>query len=326
MLIFSGKASKIMHCDILPVFKAAQRVIGATAPNPPVAAAAYSLSGALLGVAAHEQYGGPHAEAALLTKARTEGWLDQVNMIYVTLEPCNHHGLTPPCAQALLDANIKRVAYGISDPNPKAAGGAEFLKDHGVNVQRGAGADMAIMSLLPFLHRVKTGRPLVVVKQALRHNGSMIPDAGQKTFTDQAQLTLAHRMRKSCDTIVTGSGTVLADNPAFTVRHVDDHINKTRRLVILDRQNRVSDIYKEEATMRGFDVSTADTLDAALAGQGLMTLVEAGPSILSSIMKDDAWDVWVTLHEDGRTETAFNSSLSVHGTLDPGNADLLWAL
>lgn len=78
--------------------------------------------------------------------------------------------------------------------------------------------------------------------------------------------------------------------------------------------------------MRGFDVQREDDLPTALAGQGLMTLVEAGPSILSSIKENDAWDIWMTMHEDGRNEIAFHPRLSAYGTLDPGHADLLWAV
>ena len=288
--------------DLSPVFAAAERVMGKTAPNPPVAAGAYDAQGSLLGVAAHQGAGLPHAERNLLDKARREGWIDKIHTLYTTLEPCHHHGRTPPCTHMIVAEKIPRVLYGVRDPNPEAAGGADFLKENGVDVEGDVGAEEACISLAPFLHKVKTGLPFVVVKSAHRTDGGMIPPPGAKTFTSQKDLTAAHILRRQSDAIITGSGTVLADHPLFTVRHVADHPGKKRHVVILDRRRRVPQDYLAALAGNGLVPHIADDFDAALrylADQGcLQVLVEAGPTLLSTIESRGCWQKWVRFYEE----------------------------
>lgn len=285
-----------------PLFELAATAIGATAPNPPVVAAAFAVDGTLLDMAAHQGAGTPHAEALLLANLRGAGRLERVDWVYSSLEPCNHHGRTPPCSHALVEAGIRKIAFGLSDPNDAARGGAEHLRTHGIKITEGLWREQAIQSLAPFLWRVHTGKPFLTVKTAHRPDGGMIPPAGQTTFTSARDLAMAHQMRKSADAIVTGSGTILADSPAFTVRHVPDHDGTERPLVILDRRRRVPEAYLETARRNGLDPVIHDAIDDALAFLSehgcLNVLCEAGPALSAHIRDRELWQAWAAFHED----------------------------
>jgi diaminohydroxyphosphoribosylaminopyrimidine deaminase/5-amino-6-(5-phosphoribosylamino)uracil reductase len=291
---------------------AAEAFAGATAPNPPVGCAILDEAGAVLACEAHRRAGGPHAEAAALAACRRAGLTDRIHTVVVTLEPCNHHGRTPPCAEAILATPAKAVWIGARDPNPRVAGGgAAHLTAHGVAVALaedlpGAeGQDIAKSAarlIAPFRAWSLEGRPFVTVKQALDAEGSMIPPPGRKTFTSEASLTLAHALRRRADAILTGSGCILADDPAFTVRRLADHEGKRRKLVILDRRRRTPVRYVEAAQARGFEVMIRDDLDAALgelASLGaLEVLVEAGATLTEEILRRGLWDEQVVIRKD----------------------------
>lgn len=271
----------------------ARRWLGATSPNPPVGAVALDLAGNLLGVAAHQRAGEGHAEALLLQQLRIAGMLAQVQTLYVTLEPCNHHGRTPPCSEAIIAAQIPQVMIGALDPNPHVAGGgAARLRAAGVEVVERDSPECQAL-LYAFKHSVTIGRPWVTVKRAFTAAGSMIPPPGQKTFTSPEALRLAHQLRKRADAILTGSGTVLADNPDFTVRHVPDYAGKTRILAILDRRRRVPQDYLVAAAQRGLQPILYDSLDAAIADlsqrQCRDVLVEAGPELSAAVLASEYW-------------------------------------
>ncbi len=281
---------------------------GATAPNPAVGCALLDRSGAVLAVAAH--HGLPHAEARAIAVARTAGLVDMIDTVVVTLEPCDHMGRTGPCTEAILATPARAVWYGVADPNLTAAGGAVRLADAGLTVQSlaqlqhpetGALRAQVVRLAAPFVMRVTRGRPFVTVKQALNAAGKMIPPAGHKTFTGPAALQLAHELRRRADAIVTGSGTILADTPEFTVRHVPDFAGKSRVLCILDRRGRVDLAYQRGAEARGFRVMIAQNIEQALLDLGAMgcneALVEAGPSVLGSIEALGCWDEWVTISQ-----------------------------
>ncbi len=148
---------------------------------------------------------------------------------------------------------------------------------------------------------MKTGLPWVTVKQAKTRDGSMIPPPGQRTFTSPQSLIFAHRLRRRAGAILTGSGTILADNPAFTVRLVDDHPGKRRHLVILDRRGRTPDSYMTEATARGFIPCRAVAIEDALrqlAAAGVNeVLVEAGPTLTAALLSSPYWDEHITISQ-----------------------------
>ena len=146
----------------------------------------------------------------------------------------------------------------------------------------------------PFGTWARTGRPWVVVKTALDAAGSMIPPPGAKTFTSPQSLSHAHRLRRASDAIITGSGCVLADDPAFTVRRVPDHPGERRRLAILDRRGRTTAAYLQAARERGLEPSIhtdpAALLDELGAEGLLQALVEAGPTLRRTFLDRGLWD------------------------------------
>lgn len=289
---------------------------GATAPNPPVGCVVLDAAGNEVGAGAHRRAGLPHAEAEVITAAQIAGVAHRIDTVVVTLEPCNHHGRTPPCVDAILATNARQVWIGCRDPNPKVGGGgAERLRAAGRRVfflselahpaAAMLGAD-AERLLAPFSRLVGTGRSFITIKQAMSSTGSMIPPAGQRTFTSQSALELAHRLRRRADAILTGSGTVLADDPQFTVRLVPDHPGKQRHLVILDRRDRVPAGYLDAARQRGFLVQRSQDVAEALAAIGaagaMEVLVEAGPTLTGNMLAAGLWDEHVLIEQAGNPD------------------------
>ncbi len=190
----------------------AQRVKGATYPNPPVGAVILSPEGEVAGVGGTEPTGGPHAEVVAL---RAAGERAAGGTAVVTLEPCNHHGRTPPCVDALIEAGVAAVVYAVADPNPVAAGGADRLHRAGVAVTAGVAADaVASGPLREWLHKQRTGRPHVTWKFATSIDGrSAAADGSSQWITSDAARADVHRRRAAADAIVVGTGTVFADDP-----------------------------------------------------------------------------------------------------------------
>ncbi len=290
---------------------AASAYRGATSPNPPVGCVVLDAHGSELAVAAHQKAGEGHAEKLALAQCYADGKSARIHSVVVTLEPCNHTGLTPPCCDAILATPAMAVWIGSADPNPAVkGGGAERLAAAGLQVRsvsqlRHAGAKMLATAcadlIAPFASRMQRGRPYITVKQAVDEVGSMIPPTGAKTFTSQSSLVLAHELRKRADAIVTGSGTVLADDPHFTVRHVPDHPGKKRLLLILDRRERVPRGYLEASLARGLVAQTVTSFDEALrrahAAGALEVLVEAGPTVTQTILNSGLWDEHVLIRK-----------------------------
>lgn len=193
----------------------AARGLGATSPNPPVGAVVVAR-GRSVGEGWHRVAGGPHAEALALAAA---GDAARGATLYVTLEPCDHVGHTPPCSRALVDAGIRRVVYAVADPNPVAAGGGATLRAAGVRVSTGVLEREARTVARGFLHHVATGRPWVVAKYAASLDGRIATRTGDSRWiTGPEARAEGHRLRHALDAIVVGVGTVVADDPALTVR------------------------------------------------------------------------------------------------------------
>jgi len=294
-----------IRAGLVAALKAARDYEGATAPNPPVGCALLDASGAIITFAAHHGAGQLHAEALAIKQAREMGRANDIHTVVVTLEPCNHHGRTPPCTEAILSTPARSVVIGARDPNPHVeGGGAVRLAQAGLDVF--FNEDATFRRLIgPFAKVMTGGMPWVTVKQAFTRDGSMIPPPGHKTFTTQASLALAHDLRRRADAIITGSGTILADNPHFTVRHVADFPDKRRKLLIFDRRRRVPDSYLRAAEARGFEIEFHHVLGEALrsvvAGGGLEVLVEAGPALSAHVLASPHWDeqLRITQTEDG---------------------------
>jgi len=188
---------------------------GQTRPNPQVGCVIVK-GGKLIGQGFHEKAGKPHAERAALADCRvsTEG-----ATAYVTLEPCNHHGRTPPCVDALLEAKIKRVVIAQSDPNPEASGGVEKLKSAGVDVVTGVLESEARHINRAFTKYHVTKMPFVTVKWAMSLDGvTSAPNGDSKWITSTESRKQVHRQRAQHDAIMVGIETALKDQATLTVR------------------------------------------------------------------------------------------------------------
>jgi diaminohydroxyphosphoribosylaminopyrimidine deaminase/5-amino-6-(5-phosphoribosylamino)uracil reductase len=170
---------------------------------------------------------GPHAEVVALAAA---GDAAKGSALYVTLEPCSHHGRTPPCAEAIIAAGVAKVVIGVTDPDSNVSGaGIALLREAGIEVSVGCRADEVSQQLAPYLHHRATGRPLVVLKLASTLDGrTAAADGTSQWITGEEARLDAHRLRADSDAVLVGAGTVQADNPALTVRlpneerHPDD--------------------------------------------------------------------------------------------------------
>ena len=203
-------------------------VRGHTSPNPPVGAAILDRTGELVGQGATQPAGGPHAEVMALREAgeRAAG-----GTAVVTLEPCHHQGRTGPCSQALLDAGIDTVYYCQPDPNPVATGGADFLRENGVNAEC---LNHEVDALIPWLTSVRRNRPSVTLKFAQTLDGfTAALDGSSQWITGETARRHVHRDRTKRDAIIVGTGTAIADNPSLTARDGDRELpNQPRRVVI----------------------------------------------------------------------------------------------
>jgi len=161
--------------------------------------------------------GGPHAEVVALEAA---GERARGATLITTLEPCAHHGRTPPCTGAILAAGVARVVVGVLDPDPQVSGrGVEVLREGGVSVDVGVGSDEAAELLAPYLKHRRTGRPWVVLKLAATMDGRIAaPDGTARWLTGDAARADAHRLRALSDAVLVGAGTVRTDDPELTVR------------------------------------------------------------------------------------------------------------
>lgn len=290
------------------VIQETRETVGATAPNPPVGAAGLDLSGNLLSLQVHLGAGAPHAEAKVISDLKERGKLSELHTLLVTLEPCNHHGRTPPCTETILSSPVQEIFFGSSDPNPKVKGGGEAkLNQEGKICKKIDSLEIQKQCddlIKPFSVWSRLGLPFVVVKTAHQKDisdfrDSMIPPRGSKTFTSESSLTFAHQLRKESDAILTGSGTVLADQPEFTVRKVRDHQDRPRYLVILDRRKRVPESYVLKAQALGWSVLVMNDYTEALQLLGnkgvLQVLVEAGPQLSQAILHSGKWNRHVVI-------------------------------
>jgi diaminohydroxyphosphoribosylaminopyrimidine deaminase/5-amino-6-(5-phosphoribosylamino)uracil reductase len=215
----------------------AQTVKGSTYPNPPVGAVILAADGDVAGVGATEPAGRAHAEVVAL---RAAGERARDGTAVVTLEPCNHHGRTPPCVDALLQAGVAAVVYAVADPNPLAAGGARRLHGGGVAVTGGlSGAEVSAGLLREWLHKQETGLPHITWKFATSVDGrSAAADGSSQWITSAAARADLHRRRAAADAIVVGTGTVFTDNPTLTARLPDGSLSPQQplRVVVGERE------------------------------------------------------------------------------------------
>jgi diaminohydroxyphosphoribosylaminopyrimidine deaminase / 5-amino-6-(5-phosphoribosylamino)uracil reductase len=211
----------------------AHQAIGLSDPNPRVGCVIVAADGRVIGRGHTQQAGGPHAEVMALRDLSSKGETARGATAHVTLEPCSHHGRTPPCCDALIEAGIARVVMAIRDPNPLVAGqGAARLRAAGVVVDEGPLADEARELNIGFLARIQRGLPWVRLKAAVSLDGRTALDNGASQWiTGAAARADGHAYRKRASAVLTGVGTVLDDDPRLDVRLVETALQPLRVIV-----------------------------------------------------------------------------------------------
>jgi len=190
---------------------------GRTSPNPLVGAVVLDAGGQLVGEGFHARAGEPHAEVGALEQA---GDRAQGGTLIVTLEPCCHHGRTPPCTEAVINAGITRVVVAMADPDPRVAGGGiARLREAGLEVIEAVAEADALALNRAFVHRVRTRRPLGILKWAMSLDGrTALPNGQSQWISGPAARDWVHRLRAGCDAVIVGGGTLRADDPLLTSR------------------------------------------------------------------------------------------------------------
>jgi len=286
-----------------------EAVKGDPSPNPYVGAAIVRDS-EVLALGYHGRAGGPHAEIDAIAKA---GDVTGATL-YVTFEPCNHVGRTGPCTEAILAAGLARVVIGCRDPHPHVPGAIERLRDNGVEVDIGVLGEECEALIADFVKHLTTKRPWVTAKAAITLDGRMSTASGDsKWITGERARAYAHGMRSRSDAVLVGVGTVLADDPELTVRHVQGRnplrivldtrlrtpvesklvasARSTPTLIIhgpgvdLDRARALNGRGVEliEVPLSCGQVSLEAALDALGARDVVRLLVEGGPKVIESL-------------------------------------------
>jgi diaminohydroxyphosphoribosylaminopyrimidine deaminase/5-amino-6-(5-phosphoribosylamino)uracil reductase len=275
------------HRHMLRAVELAARVRTATSPNPWVGCVIVTTEGQVA-EGATQPPGGPHAEASALAAAARAGLDVAGATAYVTLEPCSHHGRTPPCADALAAAGVGRVVVGILDPDANVSGrGVEQLRAAGVDVTTGVAADVIAEQLAAYLTHRTTGRPHVVLKLAASLDGrTAAPDGTSRWITGEAARADAHRLRAESDAILVGAGTVRADDPELTVRHVS---GRDPLRVVLGRAPEGAKVHPC-LELQG---DLGDILDDLGTRDILQVLVEGGATVAGAFHRAGLVDAYV---------------------------------
>jgi len=310
----------------LPFLRAAlqlaRRGHGTTSPNPMVGAVLVQ-DGKVIGRGWHHRAGEPHAEIEALRDAQKRGHSPLGATLYVTLEPCCTHGRTPPCTQAIIDAGIRRVVVGATDPNPHHAGkGFSILRNAGIEVvtlhdraddkaaQRLAAECIRVNEV--FNHWIVQRTPFVIVKAAMTLDGKIATASGQsKWITGEKARACGMKLRQGCDAILVGVNTILADDPSLTVRHQRKDgswaTTKPLRRIVLDTRARTPLTAKVVA-----DEAAAQTtiVVGPKAAKSRVAALSRRVKVLSAPLADSTLDLRWLLDQLGATGV---SSLLVEG-------------
>jgi diaminohydroxyphosphoribosylaminopyrimidine deaminase/5-amino-6-(5-phosphoribosylamino)uracil reductase len=255
--------------------------LGVSTPNPNVSAAIYGADGSLIADGFHNRkVSVDHAEVIALKKA---GSAARGATMVVSLEPCAHTGTTPPCVQAIIDAGIAKVIYAVADPNPIAAGGAEKLADAGIAVEYRESKELSYVQRA-WLHKEKTGRPLMIWKVATTLDSKVAASDGTSQWiTGPESREDVQELRAQSDAILIGTNTALVDNPHLIPR---GHTARPVRIISGEQEvpatNRVFD---NEARTISVKSKSIPELMKVLSDEGFsQVLVEAGPTLGSALM------------------------------------------
>ena len=198
----------------------AQRAAGKTLSNPLVGSVIVR-DGVIIGEGFHPEFGQPHAEVFALQDAGDA----KGATVYVNLEPCNHYGKTPPCADALIKAQVAKVVTGMVDPDPRVAGGGiKKLREAGIEVVVGVEEAACRQLNEAFIHRIQHQQPFGILKYAMTLDGKIATTTGHSAWvTSKASRHLVHQLRSTCDAVIIGGNTVRKDNPSLTTHGVTQH-------------------------------------------------------------------------------------------------------
>ena len=290
---------------------------GQTAPNPMVGAVVVR-GGVVVGEGYHARYGGEHAEAAAL---RAAGPLARGATVYVSLEPCSHFGKTPPCVDALIEAGVSGVVAATPDPTPVARGGADRLREAGVDILMGVEERAARELNAPFFHAFASDRPWVTVKLAISIDGA-ITDATRSAgwLTGPESRREVHRLRAGADAVAVGSGTVLADDPELTVREAPLPRIPPRR-VVFDSELRLPLSSRLVRTAREVPTTVVATRRTEPVAHRASALEAAGVTVLKAESLEGALRA---LRADGVRSLLVEGGARLAGSLlDAGAVDRL---
>jgi diaminohydroxyphosphoribosylaminopyrimidine deaminase/5-amino-6-(5-phosphoribosylamino)uracil reductase len=288
----------------------AERGRGSVSPNPLVGAVIVR-DGDVVGEGWHAELGGLHAERAALADCAERGLSPAGATVFVTLEPCAHHGHQPPCAEALVEAGVARVVYASDDPSEKASGrGPAILRDEGIGVAAAEGAEASAARLLnqPFRKHARTGKPLVTIKSAVSLDGRTATAGGDsKWISGPESRALVHRWRAETDAVAIGIGTAIADDARLTARDLDPPASRQPLRVVFDSKARLP-LDSALAASAAADPVLLIVAPGAPAGR-TDALAEAGVDVLV-VDGDPRARVSAALAELGRREV---TSLLVEG-------------
>lgn len=284
---------------------------GKTNPNPLVGAVIVK-DGRIIGHGAHLKAGEPHAEVHAF---RMAGDAAEGATLYVTLEPCSHHGRTPPCADLVVKSKVKRAVVAMEDPNPVVAGrGIARLRDAGIEVEVGVLEAEARRLNERFVWNITQNKPFVEVKTAMTLDGKIAAHTGDSRWvTGPESREAVHRLRDEVDGILVGIGTVLADDPELTTRLPEGETGQNPTRVILDRRLRIPE------TAKVLDVSVAPTVLVAAEGAdaGKKARLQArGVQVVTAPEAEQGLDlhaVLEVLYENGVTHLLVEGGAQING-------------
>ena len=320
MRLFDDDASQVSEPFLRRAYELAENGRGTTSPNP-VVGCVIVKDGEIVGSGAHLEFGGAHAEVIAIADA---GDAARGATAYVTLEPCNHHGKTPPCTEALLRAGIVRVVIGMPDPNVSVrGGGAAALSTGGIDVEFSSGPSTFERQNEAWLHYVETSRPWVRVKTAVSLDGrTAIRDGERVRVSGPKTDEVTMRLRSMADAVLVGARTAEVDQPALTVRDPEGNLTKRQpirvvmgrnaapeadlltdglgRAIALLPQEWTSDV-ADGVEVLGYDGSAgiAGALETLGAIGITHLLIEAGGGLLTALWETDLIDEMVLYHSGG---------------------------
>ena len=270
-----------------------------TGVNPQVGAVILNAEGELIGEGYHEGSGTDHAEVVAINQAlKGESKLPQGSTAIVTLEPCNHTGKTGPCANALIEAGVSKVVFASSDPGDESSGGAETLRNAGIEVISGFHDDKANQQSRVWLTASKNKRPFVTLKWASSVDGrAAAQDGSSKWISGEESRADAHHRRSEVDAIMVGTGTALIDDPELTARKTDGSLYEQQPLrVILGERELPAGlrVFNEDAETLTLRTQSIHGALSELYEKGIKhVLVEGGPTLASRFVQLDLVDEFV---------------------------------